>query len=851
MILNIALVCVALFSACTEKDGPIDETPVEGNGYDGIYRIELPASVENCKSAWIPGDKFVVHGESSTDQLVITLAAEDISEDGKLCNIKVEGVTPYEQKATKTVYYIAYPGDIVKNENKCKDKSKFTSTNDLLLVGYNKGKAFVLESVVGGFTFTVNGEYDAYSIVGNNAEILGYSTLTSRITETAKIYCYSKGDNLTSVSGTVISDGKSINSICIPGDLTLPDGFQMTLYNEGTPMKTLYIESPYEVKRDAFISLGDVTSKLIEYKAPEANTHVSAIPTASAVNLGAEETANSYIVNEPGIYAFKAVKGNSMEPLASIGSVEVLWESWGTTEDVIPNSIVAQVDFEKDMIYFRIDEAFHSGNAVVATRNDMGQIIWTWHIWVPETPVTEGLHNLSRRMQHDRNLGALVPASVDGASPKSAGLFYQWGRKDPFVGVGDFTTGQPASVAGQEMTLFGGQMTTAKMIKNPTAFANILDEHWNSSQAEEYWAQTKTKYDPCPPGYKVPYRSEYLPFTNSPLELAGWMYSPENNVLSVGNPAATYPLGGYITTEGVYAQFGEGTRVWSSRSHSDVSNAYNFRIFENEGAPSYGNGAKPKSNGFAVRCVRLDATPFENAPGTPVKGNYTKYNVNMQELSGLYPSGDGTFLWGVGDQGVLAKIGLDGSMEKVKGQSLDMEGVTMNPETGDLYIGCEANHVYKAMAPEYKKIEHIFSIPAADNYGNSGVEGIAWYKDGMILVGTQTGANMWAFRYDGVDDAGKEIWTEVWTKSLKTVAIGMQEIADIYYDSVKDQIWIIDSETQSIYLFNSDATEHLATYRGLSFAGNCESVCVDYINDCVWIADDDDPSRLFKIDFTF
>ena len=846
-ILNIVVICMTLLS-CTGKDELTDD--ISGN-YGGIYTVQLPSSTENGKPTWLPGDKLVVHGEKAKDQLTIILTSEDISEDGRTCSINVKGIPPFEQKNTNTIYYIAYPGDLVDNEKNCKDKSRFKETNACLMAGYNKDKAFILESLVGGFSFTVDGDYDSYEIKGNNTETIGYSSLTCRITENAKIYAYSKGDAMTSIAGEIVSDGNTVNYIYIPEDLNLSDGFHMTLYKKSVPVKTLYTEVQYEVKRDAFTYLGDITSSLIDYKAPAADTHVSAISTSDAVDLSAIETANCYLVTEPGIYSFKAVKGCSTEPLASIGNVEVLWESWGSTEEVSPNSVVAQVDFEKDVVYFRIADDFHPGNAVIAARNDMGAIIWSWHIWLPETPVAENLYNLSRRMSMDRNLGALVVASLDGASPTSVGLFYQWGRKDPFVGVGDFSTGKPASVSGQKMTLTGGQMTTSQSVKNPTKFADAHDQHWNSSKSEEYWALTKTMYDPCPPGYKLPYRSEYLPFTDNPMEMTGWVYDTENNILAIGNPLTTYPLGGYITTDGSYAQYGEGVRLWSSRSHSTVSEAYNMRIFETDGVPSYGNGSKHKSNGFSVRCVRHDATPFENASGTPVKGKHTKFDVNMQELSGLYPDREGKFLFGVGDQGVLAKIGFDGSMEKVKGQALDMESVTVNPTTGDLYLGCEANHVYKVIAPEYKKIEHLFSIDEAEGYGNSGVEGITWYKDDMLLVGTQTGAYMWGYKYEGTDAEGKEIWTKKWRKSMRTIAIGMQEIADIYYDSVKDQIWIIDSETQSIYLFNGDATEHIATYRGFSFAGNCESVCVDYNNNCVWVADDDTASRLFKVEFEF
>ena len=546
-------------------------------------------------------------------------------------------------------------GELVSNDKNCKDRSRFSATNDFLLAGYNKDKEFVLESIVGGLTFTVDGNYDSYVFRGNNAETVGFSSLTCRITENTKTYDYSKGNSMNSITGSIVSD--DINHICIPENLNLANGFQLTLYSKGTPVKTVYTETPYEVKRDIFLSLGDITSKLIDYRVPEAETHISTIPTGNAVDLSSVESANCYIVTEPGIYAFKALKGFSAEPIASIGSVEVLWESWGTTEEVEQNSIIAQVDFEKDVIYFRIAEGFHPGNAVIAARNDMGTLIWSWHIWVPETPVEENFYTLSRRMSLDRNLGALVVAAADGASPKSAGLHYQWGRKDPFVGVGDFTTGKPASVAGQNMTLAGGQMTTSASIKNPTVYANH-DGHWNQSQSEDYWAQKKTMYDPCPPGYKVPYRSEYLPFTNNPMELAGWMYISENNVFVVGTPATTYPLGGYITTNGAYVQYGEGTYVWSASSYSSASQAFNLSVFDADGLPSYGNGSKPKSNGFAVRCVRHDVTPFENAPGTPVKGGYTKYDVNMQELSGLYPDSEGKFLWGVGDQGALPRASI-------------------------------------------------------------------------------------------------------------------------------------------------------------------------------------------------
>ena len=785
----------------------------------------------------MPGDKILVHGEYSADQAIITLTERDITSDGKTCYISVDGVAPYIQEGVESQYYVAYPGELVKNDKRCREKNKFTTSNALLMSGYQVGEEFIFEYLVSGLAFTVDGDFDSYVIKGNNNEIIGNETITCKVTETTKQYIQSKGADKKELKGTVVADGSTVNYICFPSDINLTTGFELTFFKGDVPVQTLYSEEVYSLTRGNFASLGNITANLNGYKAPIADTHVSEIPTAGAVNLSAVETSNCYIVTTPGTYSFKAVKGNSTEPIASIGSVEILWETWNTTEQVSANSVIAQVDFQKDVVYFRVADNFHYGNAVIAAKDERGNISWSWHIWIPETAITEDFHKLSKRKVMSRNLGALVDASADGASVKSVGMLYQWGRKDPFVGVADFSTGTPATVAGEQMIKAGGQLTTANSIKSPTSFADFKG-NWNET-SEEFWGTEKTIYDPCPAGYRVPYGSEFLPVSYGPDELEGYVYNSANNVFSVGTPATVFPLGGYLSTNGTYAGYGDGGYVWSARGSG--ASGYGFSLSAGEPEPAYSNATKQTANGYSVRCVSTEHFPFENAPGTPVKGGYTEYTVNVQELSGLCLNNDKSFLWGVGDQGNLVKLDFEGNVTKVLSKGYDMESVTMNPTTGDLYLGCEPNYVYKVLAPDYQKTEEIFRIQEASSYGNSGIEGISWYKDDMLLVGTQVGAYMWACKLDG---------TIVWRKCMKTAAIGLLEIADICYDPVRDQIWIICSETQSIYLFNGDATEHLATYK-VNYGGNCESIYLDYNNNCVWIADDDSTSKLFRIDFTF
>lgn len=840
-ILYFCVAALALAISCSKPEVPGEnENPTDNIDRTGKHECLLP-EIANGKTAWVPGDQIVVHGEYTTDQKTFTLTAEDISADGKKCYVDLTGIAPYEQKKADSKFVAAYPGEFVKNAQHCKDENTFVSTNALLMGGYDSGNQIIFESIVGGFAFTITADVDSYEFMGNNEEYIAHSSIVSKILAKSKLYVKSKDGNISKISGKVVADGSTVNHICFPNEPNLTDGFILTFYKDKTPVKVLYSEETYETKRKEFISLGDITSKVIDYKAPEAETHVSAIPTASAIDLGAKEKANCYIVNNPGVYKFKAVKGASTESLPSLGSVEVLWETWNNSEKVTPNSVVAQVDFEKDYIYFRVDESGHAGNAVIAAKNDMGAITWSWHIWVPETEIEENLYGISRHSTMDRNLGALVAASPNGATPESFGLMYQWGRKDPFVGAGNISTGKAATVAGQAMTLNGDKISADRTIKTPTVFG-IFQGNWNSSTYEEFWGESKQMNDPCPPGYKVPYRSEHLLFTTNPKEMVNWEFDPSNYLFTLGNPETTFPLSGYITWNGEYTGVGTHSYLWAaSTGSSSTAQAYNFRVQKSGDNASYGNSSKEKANAYAVRCVAKAETPFENYPGAPVQGSYTKYKAKLQELSGLCLHNDKSFLWGVGDQGSLVKIDFEGNVTTQLTATMDAEAITINPETGDLYIGCEQNYVFKVAAPEYNTVTDLFRVADAVNFGNSGVEGITWYKDGMILVGAQTDALLWAYTLDG---------TVVWKKSLRSVAIGITEIADMHYDPVRDQLWVISSNEQAIYVFNGDASEHIATYK-VGYAGNCESVHVDYGNSCVWVADDDTSSTLFKIDFTF
>ena len=228
----------------------------------------------------------------------------------------------------------------------------------------------------------------------------------------------------------------------------------------------------------------------------------------------------------------------------------------------------------------------------------------------------------------------------------------------------------------------------------------------------------------------------------------------------------------------------------------------------------------------------------------------------VPELSGLCLSKDGDFLWGCDDNGGLYKINFDGTFSLHWDKSAEMEALAIDPATGTIYIGLEdsSNSGYVVPAPGYNsKTNFGWVVDGVANMGNSGVEGIAWYK-GEILLGTQTGATLFRYTLDGKLQE---------KKSLRTVCSTISEIAGLDYDEENDWLWVIDSNSNkdnpqydpyTIYLFNGAATKLIAKYYIGDFADwNPEAICVDKRNGCIWVGEDcgdEQFSILHKVKFT-
>jgi hypothetical protein len=269
----------------------------------------------------------------------------------------------------------------------------------------------------------------------------------------------------------------------------------------------------------------------------------------------------------------------------------------------------------------------HSGNAVVKiykAGDETKTPVWSYHIWVtdPDAIVPWENTNQPGYIFMDRNLGATEAAN----SLAGRGLFYQWGRKDPFPGGKSGTAGYAklSSFEGLGTTkkvtdpaYAGSSSTTAAQInasiQHPTVFFSAVSSgDWLSARENALWNVTrgsqriKSIYDPCPSSWRVPeHVGNKGSETNSPWkDLTTKKYSPGDTggaTFSASGKETLYPAAGNRSGSGGSFDFGGANGYYWSAS---VNGNYGYDLdFYSNGTIAVA-GYYSRAYGFSVRCVR-------------------------------------------------------------------------------------------------------------------------------------------------------------------------------------------------------------------------------------------------------
>jgi uncharacterized protein (TIGR02145 family) len=252
---------------------------------------------------------------------------------------------------------------------------------------------------------------------------------------------------------------------------------------------------------------------------------------------------------------------------------------------------------------------------VIAAKDSDGTILWSWHIWMTDQPQEQVYYNDAGTMM-DRNLGA---TSAEPGQVGALGLLYQWGRKDPFLGASSIDQNIVAVSVNQvewdkvQNTNETGCIEYA--IEHPTHFIheNSTNYDWLYGTSDKTrWSSTKTIYDPCPIGWRVPDGGtngiwlKALGMDEISYSIKDINMISNNGLNTTGKFGDTatiwYPCSGMLYN-GLVDDIGSLGRYWAATAVNENNYAYFMNMSGTTGyiRPSWDGG---KYLGYSVRCVK-------------------------------------------------------------------------------------------------------------------------------------------------------------------------------------------------------------------------------------------------------
>lgn len=377
--------------------------------------------------------------------------------------------------------------------------------------------------------------------------------------------------------GSVSASGESHSLKCRPLDLLTSNWpGDMEVLRKSAPRGTESV--PWDLSLDDGYTGSATTANC--YLVHASGHYRLPLVYGNALKKGSANTsAYKFSASTSTIYlqSFPRVGGNITQPYiyndSKVADCKLLWQ------DAI--NVVTDVRLSSDKKYLEFDvnaKNLVQGNAMVAVRDASGNVLWSWHIWVTEydptasgnlnpndgtlmvapvddydTPSTK-YHLLTKQigwcdgkiLTYQARQTKVVFKQVKGLtvekellidqrqydfeSTVNNGAYYQWGRKDPFIGI--------ISRDKESVKLYydedndpinslkwkSGQVSVADGIKNPDMLY-LGNQHWmKTPYKQNLWNNRvynksgnpiKTVYDPSPKGFMVADRKVYRVFSKT------------------------------------------------------------------------------------------------------------------------------------------------------------------------------------------------------------------------------------------------------------------------------------------------------------------------------------------------
>jgi uncharacterized protein (TIGR02145 family) len=321
--------------------------------------------------------------------------------------------------------------------------------------------------------------------------------------------------------------------------------------------------------------------------------------------------------------------------------------------------------------YFRPNNRQARGNVLIGIKKKGAtEYLWSWHVWLtgyaPDAapPAWQkdiysygvpggAVHrysgatwstNYTDKFIMDRNFGAASADREQGVD-STRGLYYQFGRKDPFpapfvklYNVSGTAVTAFTAIANDCIVRVTGATSIKAAVQYPYNFYVPESGDWlqNNPYYTRLWNSPewytsvpkagKSLFDPCPPGWRLPVNGTWNTFalagTNTPNAANNSAVNPDATSdyyyhQSSGNEQKTgwefymsassgetafYPAPGYRDISSSALTLNRFVGYYWSASQNNRANAFCLYFYSSGAIPQHGNNSR--SYGYPVRCVQ-------------------------------------------------------------------------------------------------------------------------------------------------------------------------------------------------------------------------------------------------------
>lgn len=437
--------------------------------------------------------------------------------------------------------------------------------------------------------------------------------------------------------GGQVSIGYTAYGLASVSATTIPQGWTITV---NTDERRIYITAPTLFGDESVTTTeeGEETEPNVKYGTAiitgrtSGNSSVSSslyVSVADQVDFS-DEPSNSYILTKSNTrYCIDATQKGENGGTISPASVAILWQ---TPYKLLEYPRLAD---GKAYVFFTTGEddddnpVFNSGNAVLGAFDAAGELLWTWHLWCTENDPRNETVELGGETAMKRNLGALT---ISGTSEEdildSYGLYYQWGRKDPFPGPAYYNMAESAEIdvydsennrAYISYIAASAETGTQEYAGTHTKyFISGVEEsryNWLYTADPTLWGTAKTLNDPCPKGWKVAPKSFYAALQIKD-DITPELEKNYGFTLTDGVNEAFFPGAGRRSFyTGALTNMNENEErptpwigyYWSSSAEGTSAYAMDFSFDINgtrTGSSFHGAALQYAAGGMQVRCVK-------------------------------------------------------------------------------------------------------------------------------------------------------------------------------------------------------------------------------------------------------